>query len=55
MWMRDAIRETMTFSRWTRVPNPKYFPNRFGQCFLGMVGLTWGDSLLCSFDLEKPP
>ena len=46
MWMRDAIvnNDFPTIEAMTN--SYKYFPYRYGQCLLAMIGKTWGDSIL---------
>jgi len=46
MWMRDAIVNN-DFPTIEQMSNGyKYFPYRYGQCLLAMIGKTWGDSVL---------
>src|ERR1035437_2306028 len=46
MWMRDAIvnNDFPTIDAMTN--SYRYFPYRYGQCLLAMIGKTWGDSIL---------
>ncbi len=46
MWMRDAVlkNDIPTLKDMTR--SNKYFPYRYGQALLAMIGKTWGDSVI---------
>ncbi len=46
MWMRDAVltRDIPTLKDMTR--SNEYFPYRYGQAVIAMIGKTWGDSLI---------
>ncbi len=46
MWMRDALINNDFPSIKQLSTDGKYFPYRYGQAFLALVGKTWGDSLL---------
>ena len=46
MWMRDAVlsNDIPTLKDMTR--SYKYFPYRYGQALMAMIGKTWGDSVI---------
>ncbi|MDX9928355.1 MAG: hypothetical protein RBS37_00705 [Bacteroidales bacterium] len=46
MWMRDAVLsdDIPTLKDMTR--SNRYFPYRFGQAVIAMIGKTWGDTIL---------
>lgn len=46
MWMRDAVlsEDIPTLKDMTR--SYKYFPYRYGQAVIAMIGKTWGDTIL---------
>ncbi len=46
MWMRDAIVNDEFPSIEEISRSSKYFPYRYGQCLLAMIGKTWGDSVI---------
>jgi Tol biopolymer transport system component len=46
MWMRDAIVNNDFPTIEQMSTSYKYFPYRYGQCLMAMMGKTWGDSIL---------
>jgi len=46
MWMRDALinKDFPTIKKLST--DSKYFPYRYGQALMAMIGKTWGDSIL---------
>jgi hypothetical protein len=46
MWMRDAVLSNDIPSLKDMTRSNKYFPYRYGQAVIAMIGKTWGDSVI---------
>lgn len=46
MWMRDAVLTNDIPSLKDMTVSNKYFPYRYGQAVMAMIGKTWGDSVI---------
>jgi Tol biopolymer transport system component len=46
MWMRDAVLANDIPSLKDMTRSNKYFPYRYGQAVIAMIGKTWGDSVI---------